>query len=95
MKEYKNLEEFKDTLFMYLKQKHALADGRSYFDVETSNVDGTFIGEEADNGVRIGIMKQYYPEYMSQINFEELDSLALEQYKKDLQEYLDKYGDEE
>ena len=48
-----NLEEFKNMYIVYYKQELALKDGFSYFDVTTSNMDGTFIGEKFDNQIRI------------------------------------------
>jgi len=49
--ECETLEEFIKDYKMFHKQELALKDGRSYFNVETSNVDGHFWGEYFDNGI--------------------------------------------
>ena len=51
--ECETLEEFIEKYKMFHKQELALENGRSYFDVKTSNVDGHFLGESFDNAIRI------------------------------------------
>lgn len=84
MKKYDTFEEFKEQLIRYLKQECALKDDRSYWDVETSNVDGTFIGEMFDNPVRISILKQNNPEFTSMIDENEVKKEAEALYLEDL-----------
>lgn len=83
------IEEFKEAYIRLFKQELALKDGRSYFDVTTSNIDGTLIGEMFDNPIRISILKQMNEEFSKQVNFEELNKEAEELYKKDLEKVED------
>lgn len=45
---YDDIEEFKQRYILEKAQLFALKEKYSYYDVRTSNVDGTFIGEEFD-----------------------------------------------
>ena len=83
--ERETLEEFIESYKMFRKQELALADGRSYFNVETSNVDGTFIGESFDNAIRIKALNDNNPQFLAQINEEELQAEILKEYQKDLE----------
>ena len=87
--ECETLEEFIAKYKMFHKQELALEDGHSYFDVETSNVDGHFWGECFDNAIRVKALNDSNPQFLSQINEEELQSEILREYKEDLKEYED------
>ena len=82
-----SLEDFKKKYVVFHKQRKALEDGFSYWDVKTSNMDGTPIGEEFDNEIRIKALKDNNQEYLNQSDIEELDRLVEEEYKKDKEEY--------
>lgn len=83
--ECETLEEFIKDYKMFHKQELALKDGRSYFNVETSNVDGHFWGEYFDNGIRIKALNDNNPQFLAQINEEELQAEILKEYKEDLE----------
>ena len=83
--ECESLEDFIKDYKMFHKQELALKDGRSYFDVETSNVDGHFLGEYFDNGIRIKSLNDNNPQFLAQINEEELQAEILKEYKEDLE----------
>ena len=83
--ECETLEEFIEKYKIFHKQELALQDGRSYFNVKMSNVDGHFYGEYLDNGVRIKALNDHNPQFLAQINEEELQAEILKEYKKDLE----------
>lgn len=83
--ECETLEEFIAKYKMFHKQELALEDGHSYFDVETSNVDGHFWGECFDNAIRVKALNDSNPQFLSQINEEELQAEILREYKEDLE----------
>ena len=86
MEKFDNIEEFKKTLLMLYKQEEALKRGVSYWDTTTSNMDGTFFGEQFDNTIRIAITKKENPEFMQEIDEEAL----IEQARQELLEDLNK-----
>ena len=83
--ECETLEEFIKDYKMFHKQELALKDGHSYFNVETSNVDGHFWGEYFDNGIRIKLLNDNNPQFLAQVNEEELQAEILKEYKEDLE----------
>lgn len=83
--ECETLEEFIEKYKMFHKQELALEDGHSYFDVKTSNVDEHFFGESFDNAIRIKFLKESNPQFLAQINEEELQEEILKEYKSDLE----------
>lgn len=83
--ECETLEEFIKDYKMFHKQELALEDGRSYFNVETSNVDGHFWGEYFDNAIRIKALNDNNPQFLAQIDEEELQAEILKEYKEDLE----------
>ena len=83
--ECETLEEFIEKYKIFHKQELALGDGRSYFDVKTSNIDGHFFGESFDNAIRIKFLNDNNPQFLTQINEEELQAEILKEYKKDLE----------
>ena len=83
--ECETLEEFIKDYKMFHKQELALEDGRSYFNVETSNVDGHFLGEYFDNAIRIKALNDNNPQFLAQINEEELQAEIFKEYKEDLE----------
>ena len=84
MEKFDNIEEFKKTLLMLYKQEEALKRGVSYWDTTTSNMDGTFFGEQFDNTIRIAITKKENPEYMQEIDEEALIEQARQEFLEDL-----------
>ena len=82
-----SLEDFKNMYIAYYKQELALKDGLSYFDVTTSNMDGTFVGEEFDNPIRIKALRDNNKEFLKQVNEDELMKIVHEEYQKDLNDY--------
>ena len=86
--ECETLQEFIEKYKMLHKQELALEDGRSYFDVKTSNVDGHFFGESFDNKIRIKCLNDNNPQFLTQINEKELQTEILKEYKKDLEKYM-------
>lgn len=83
--ECETLEEFIEEYKKYHKQELALEDGHSYFNIETSNVDGHFFGECFDNKIRIKVLNESNPQFLSQINEEELQAEIIREYKEDLE----------
>jgi len=93
--ECKDLEDFKKTFFKFHLQDLALQDGVSYFDVSTSNMDGTMIGEQFDHALR---MKSFYDNnkhFFEQVNISVLMNDVYEKYQKDINKYIDKCGHSE
>ena len=86
-----SLENFKKMYVVYHKQRKALEDGFSYWDVSESNVDGTIIGEQFDNEIRLKFLKDNNLEFYNQSNIEELDKLVEEEYKKDKENYTNSH----
>lgn len=84
MEKFDNIEEFKKTLLMLHKQEEALKRGVSYWDTTTSNMDGTFFGEQFDNAIRIAITKKENPEFMQEIDEEALIEQARQEFLEDL-----------
>ena len=84
MEKFDNIEDFKKTLLMLYKQEEALKRGVSYWDTITSNMDGTFFGEQFDNTIRIAITKKENPEYMQEIDEEALIEQARQEFLEDL-----------
>ena len=84
MEKFDNIEEFKKTLLMLYKQEEALKRGVSYWDTTTSNMDGTFFGEQFDNTIRIAITKKENPEFMQEIDEEALIEQARQEFLEDL-----------
>ena len=82
-----SLEDFKNMYIAYYKQELALKDGLSYFDVTTSNMDGTFVGEEFDNPIRIKALRDNNKEFLKQVDEDELMKIVHEEYQKDLNDY--------
>ena len=83
--ECESLEEFKANYIMFHKQERALNDGLSYFNVKESNVDGTFIGEQFDNPLRIKALLENNKEFLQQVNIEELNEEVKTRYEKDVE----------
>lgn len=69
---------------MLYKQEEALKRGVSYWDTTTSNMDGTFFGEQFDNTIRIAITKKENPEFMQEIDEEALVEQARQEFLEDL-----------
>lgn len=84
MEKFENIEEFKKTLIMLYKQEEALKRGVSYWDTSTSNMDGTFFGEQFDNAIRIAFTKKENPEFMQEIDEEALIEQARQEFLEDL-----------
>lgn len=84
MEKCDNIEEFKKTLLMLYKQEEALRRGVSYWDTTTSNMDGTFFGEQFDNAIRIAITKKENPEFIQEIDEEALIEQARQEFLEDL-----------
>ena len=84
MEKFDNIEDFKKTLLMLYKQEEALKRSVSYWDTTTSNMDGTFFGEQFDNAIRIAITKKENPEFMQEIDEEALIEQARQEFLEDL-----------
>lgn len=84
MEKFDNIEDFKKTLLMLYKQEEALKRSVSYWDTTTSNMDGTFLGEQFDNAIRIAITKKENPEFMQEIDEEALIEQARQEFLEDL-----------
>lgn len=84
MEKFDNIEDFKKTLLMLYKQEEVLKRGVSYWDTTTSNMDGTFFGEQFDNTIRIAITKNENPEFMREIDEEALIEQARQEFLEDL-----------
>lgn len=90
---YDDIEEFKQRYILEKAQLFALKEKYSYYDVRTSNVGGTFIGEEFDNQIRLHFLKKQNAEFVEKLGLEELDRLAEEHFKIDKQRSIEKYGE--
>ena len=90
---YDDIEEFKQRYILEKAQFFALKEEYSYYDVRTSNIDGTFIGEEFDNQIRLHALKKQNAEFVEKLGLEELDRLAEERWKVDKQRSIEKYGE--
>lgn len=80
--EYDNLEDFKKAFIFFNKQGFALEDNNTFLNPETSNVDGTLWGESFDNAIRLRFIRENNPEFMKQINEEELLEIARKEYEE-------------
>ena len=87
--EYADIEEFKKRYILERAQYYALKEDYSYYDPQTSNVDGTMVGETFDNEIRLHFLKKSNKEFMEQLGEEELDRLAQEKWKEDKQKSID------
>ena len=81
--EYDTYEEFEKRFILLHKQELALKEGRSYFDVTTSNMDGTLVGERFDNSVRIEFIKRNNPEFYKRLDYEETMKRVRKEYEED------------
>ena len=86
--EAETLEGFKNLYIVYHKQELALDDGFSYFDVTTSNMDGTFDGEVFDNQIRLKALKDNNKEFLNQVNEDELMEIVKKEYEQDKTNYI-------
>lgn len=84
MEKFDNIEDFKKCLIRFYKQEEALKRDLSYWDTTTSNMDGTFFGEQFDNTIRIAITKKENPEFMQEIDEEALIEQARQEFLEDL-----------
>lgn len=73
-----SFEEWKAYLLSYYKQEWALRDNKSYFEPQDN-----FFGECFDNGIRIKLLKEQYPEYFEKISNLRLLIQAKEEYDQD------------
>lgn len=89
---YDNLEEFKKRYILEKAQEYALKEGYSYYNIKTSNVDGTFIGEKFDNQIRLATLIKQNAEYATNELIAEMNVEALEKWKVDKQKSIEKYG---
>lgn len=80
--EYDTLEDFKKAFIFFNMQQFALDDENTFLDPTTSNVDGTLQGEMFDNCIRLRFIKENNPEFMKQINEEELLEIARKGYEE-------------
>ena len=85
--EAENLEDFKDMYLTFHKQEIALAYGFSYFDVTTSNADGTILGEKMDNACRVQFLHENNKQFLEQIDEEMLMRQAREEVESDMEKY--------
>lgn len=92
--ECETLEEFKDMYIKFHLQDLALQDGVSYFNVETSNMDGTIIGEQYDHSIRMKSFYENNEKFFKEVNINELMDEVNERYQKDISKYIDSYGKE-
>lgn len=90
---YDDINEFKDRYILEKAQFFALKEDYSYYDVRESNIDGTFIGEQFDNQIRLHALKNQNPEFVKELCLEELDKLAQERWVRDKQRSIEKYGE--
>jgi len=86
--EAETLEEFKEYYIRFHKQELALDDGFSYFDVTTSNADGTFVGEAFDNQIRLKALKDNNKEFLAQVNEDELMEIVKKEFEQDKINYI-------
>ena len=87
MQVFEDFDKFKQTLLIYYMQEEALKHNISYFDVTTSNMDGTIFGEMFDNSIRIKMFKNMNPEFAKKLNEDELIAEAKENFNKDYEIY--------
>lgn len=87
--EFDNIEEFKKRYILEKAQYYALEEDYSYYNPETSNVDGTMIGETFDNGIRLHFLKKCNQKFFEEIGEEELNRLAKEKWEADKQKSID------
>ena len=90
--ECKTLGEFKNTFKQFHIQDFALRDGISYFDVKTSNVDGTIIGEMFDHQIRMKALYENNKKFFNQVDEKELINEAKKKYLKDRENFIATYG---
>ena len=81
--ECKSLEDFKRDYIRFKKQEMALEHNCSYFNVETSNVDGTFIGEQFDNAIRMKFIVENNKKFVKEVNLDELNETAKAMFDED------------
>jgi hypothetical protein len=86
MEKFDNIEEYKEYLTKLYMQEEALKNKMSYFDVLSSNMDGTFIGEAFDNPIRIKITKMENPEFAELVNDDELKAEARKRFLEDIKD---------
>lgn len=92
--ECETLEEFKERYKIFHVQNLLLQDGLSLFDVKTSNMDGTIIGEQFDHPIRMKYLYENNRKFFSDINEEELLNEVSEMYRKLIDDFINKYGKE-
>lgn len=90
--ECKTLEEFINKYKQYHLQDLALRDGISYFDVTTSNVDGTIIGEQFDHPIRMKAFYENNEKFFKEVNEEELLKEVNEKYRNDIERIFNERG---
>ena len=90
---YDDINEFKERYILEKAQFYALKEEYSYYDVKESNIDGTFVGEQFDNEIRLCALKKQNSEFVKELGLENLDKLAEERWKIDKQKSIDKYGE--
>ena len=77
----KSYEEFEKLLLNFYKQDWALENDVSYFEIQDS-----LFGEMLDNGIRIKILTQTWPEYFEKVDVEALKLKAKEEFEKDFEQ---------
>lgn len=92
--ECQTLDEFKDRYKKFHVQNLLLQDGLSLFDVKTSNMDGTMIGEQFDHHIRMKYLYENNEKFLNEINEEELMNEVNETYKKLIDNFINEYGEE-
>lgn len=92
--ECQTLDEFKEQYKIFHVQNLLLQDGLSLFDVETSNMDGTIIGEQFDHPIRMMAFYENNEKFFNDINEEELMNEVNEMYKKLIDDFINKHGEE-
>ena len=92
--ECKTLEEFKERYKIFHVQNFLLHDGLSLFDVKTSNMDGTIIGEQFDHPLRMKCLYENNEKFFNDINEDELMNEVNEMYKELIDNFINKYGEE-
>ena len=91
--ECQTLDKFKKQYKIFHVQNLLLQDGLSLFDVETSNMDGTIIGEQFDHPIRMKAFYENNEKFFKDINEEELMNEVNEMYKKLIDDFINKYGE--
>lgn len=76
-------DEFERKFIFLHKQKFALSEKRSYLDFRTSNMDGTFYGEELDNDIRLVFLKRNNQCFYESIDEKMMVDKAKEIYEQD------------